>query len=74
MFLPRRKRPLRTVLSVIDDLLGGADAAIARHPHRHRVRWRRARRPGAIAPRPAVCISPLRDEPRRRGSSRVGRC
>jgi hypothetical protein len=30
------------------------------HPHRRPLRWERARRPGAVAARPAHCISPVR--------------
>jgi hypothetical protein len=30
------------------------------HPHRRALRWQRTRRAGAIAPRPAHCLCPVR--------------
>jgi hypothetical protein len=42
------------------DVLGDPPAAAPPHPHRKPLRWHRDRRPGAVAARPAHCISPVR--------------
>jgi hypothetical protein len=55
------------------DLLGDPEPTSAPHPHRHELRWQPIRRHGAVAARPAVCISPVRaarDE-RRRDTTRA---
>jgi hypothetical protein len=61
------KERLRAWLSIAQDVLGDptADAAphpadAAPHPHRRPLRWRPARRPGTVSPRPPHCISPVR--------------
>ncbi len=58
---------LRTWLSWTEDVLGDPPDDAQRdptnfhtHPHRRPLRWERGRRPGAVAPRPAHCISPVR--------------
>jgi hypothetical protein len=60
------KTRLRTWLSWAEDVLadppdeaqGDADN-FHTHPHRRPLRWQRPRRPGAVAPRPAHCVSPV---------------
>jgi hypothetical protein len=69
MFQSSHKR-LRAWLSRFDDILGDppADARPApesadpgaHHPHRRPLRWQRDRRPGGVAPAPAVCLCPVR--------------
>jgi hypothetical protein len=58
---------LRTWLRWTEDILGdppddarGDPHNFLSHPHRHPLRWGRARRAGAVAARPAHCISPVR--------------
>jgi hypothetical protein len=58
---------LRAWLTRADDVLGDpADDAHDRqddplvHPHRRPLSWERTRRAGAVAARPAHCISPVR--------------
>jgi len=56
----RASERLRSVLSILDDVLGDpADAALP-HPHRRELRWQPQRRPGSVAARPAHCLSPVR--------------
>jgi len=58
---------LRAWLSRAEDILGDSpedahdllDDPFS-HPHRRPLRWERTRRAGAVAPRPAQCISPVR--------------
>jgi hypothetical protein len=73
MFQSSSKR-LRAWMSrledVVDDVLGDPSdderrqitnrSTWSAHPHRRPLRSHRQRRPGSAAPRPAVCISPVR--------------
>jgi hypothetical protein len=68
------KQRLRTWLSWAEDVLAdplddaqGESDNFHTHPHRRPLRWERSRRPGAIAARPAHCISPV---PRVTGATR----
>jgi hypothetical protein len=75
-------RRLRALLTLADDILGDpepvADATlgdpepVAPHPHRRPVRLEHQRRPGAVRPRPAHCISPVRDRSELVWRDRVG--
>lgn len=66
----------RAFMAHVDDMLVGTDgdadvqadagaapAATAPHPHRRPVRINRVRRDGAVPPRPALCLCPVRSEP-----------
>jgi hypothetical protein len=73
MFQSSSKR-LRAWMSrfeeIVDDVLGDPPVDARRpttnrstwsaHPHRMPLRSHRRRRPGSVAPAPAVCISPVR--------------
>jgi hypothetical protein len=54
---------LRAWLSRAEDILGDPPVAAPPHPHRRPLRWDRQRRLGAVAARPAHCISPVRAAP-----------
>jgi hypothetical protein len=56
----RSSRPLRRLLSLLDDVLGDPLDEAVPHPHRQPLRWQPARRPGSVAARPAHCTSPVR--------------
>jgi hypothetical protein len=47
-------------MSLLDDVLGDPLDEAPPHPHRRELRWQPARRPGAVAARPAACLSPVR--------------
>jgi hypothetical protein len=53
-------RRLRALLSLADDVLGDPLAPETPHPHRRPLRFEYERRPGAVPPRPAHCLSPVR--------------
>ena len=53
-------RRIRALMTLVDDVLGDPETPPAPHPHRRPVRIARDRRPGAVAPRPAHCLSPVR--------------
>jgi hypothetical protein len=86
MFQSSSKR-LRAWMSrfedVLDDVLGDppVDARHAStnrstwsaHPHRKPLRPHRRRRPGSVAPAPAVCISPVRAAREQGGRERAAR-
>jgi hypothetical protein len=72
MFQSSKKR-LRALLDRFEDVLGDPAEAPPIHPHRAPLRWERERRPGAVAARPAHCISPVRADPQRIGRSRATR-
>jgi hypothetical protein len=81
MFQSSNKR-LRAWLSRFEDVLGDppADARTnhnrstwSTHPHRKPLRWDRQRRPGSVASKPAVCISPVRAAREPGGRERVAR-
>jgi hypothetical protein len=70
---------LRAWLSRFDDVLGDHpdDAHEPQddpfsHPHRRPLRWERTRRAGAVAARPAHCISPVRATIDAEGRDRAG--
>jgi hypothetical protein len=67
MFQASVKR-FRTLLTLVDDVLGDPEPPAAPHPHRRPVRIERERRAGSVATRPMHCLSPVR-----RQSARVGR-
>jgi hypothetical protein len=56
----RASERLRSVLSILDDVLGDPVEATAPHPHRRPLRWQPTRRPGSVAAPPAHCLSPVR--------------
>ena len=45
---------------MLDDVLADPPAKELPHPHRRPLRWERERRPGAVARKPAHCLSPVR--------------
>jgi hypothetical protein len=87
MFQSSSKR-LRAWMSrfedVFDDVLGDPPVDARRptnanrstwsaHPHRRPLRSHRRRRPGSVAPAPAVCISPVRAKREQGGRERAVR-
>ena len=58
MFQASGKR-LRTLLTLLDDVLGDPEPPAAPHPHRRPVRIQRERRAGTVATRPTHCLSPV---------------
>jgi hypothetical protein len=56
----RASKRLRSLLSILDDVLGDPVQATAPHPHRHPLRWQPTRRPGSVTAPPARCLSPVR--------------
>jgi hypothetical protein len=84
MFQPSSKR-LRAWMSrfdgVLDDVLGDPPVDARRpatnrstwsaHSHRRPLRSHRRRRPGSVAPAPAVCISPVRAKREQGGRERA---
>jgi hypothetical protein len=55
----RASKRLRSVLSILDDVLGDPVDATVPHPHRRPLHWQPTRRPGEVAARPAHCLSPV---------------
>lgn len=64
MFQASKER-FRALMSLVDDVLGDPERTPASHPHRRPVRIARTRRPGAVPPPPAHCLSPVRPAPER---------
>jgi hypothetical protein len=59
MFQSSVKR-IRALASLFDDVLGDPQPEPAPHPHRRPLRWDKDRRSGAVSPREAHCVSPVR--------------
>jgi hypothetical protein len=71
MFHSSKKR-LAAWLERFDDILGDPVEPAPPDPHRTPLRWERDRRPGAVPPRPAHCLCPVRSGPQPGRRDHVG--
>ena len=70
---PDKENRLRGWLRWTEDILGDPQDDVLLHPHRRELRWERSRRPGAVPPRPAHCISPVRTQAAREAAAQEAR-